>query len=258
VSRTEALSRETPEACRRCGEPSGRFRYCLNCGAPLHADELGPVAGTQPQPSRIRRALRGLARWRTPLVVFPLLAGLAIVGGLGAQMLTEKIPPAASGAQVTCWDGGTVESADACTAPSGVDGLRWVFPTFHPDRDRCVDVLVAHPEYLRPAMYECDLKVSKHWVSVTYMQLADVDAGRRYFEKSYPRSEREKVRTAGGTPYRYVWRKATDEGYELAAMYMDFPYAVSIRADATAYGDQALRELAFRHPDRIRVADPSS
>jgi hypothetical protein len=286
VSNTETLSPAPPGSCRRCGAPLGAFRFCLNCGATVPVDgradgppdgpSAGPPAGRPagrpagppdgpgaeeqdaPAPSSgLRRALRGIARWRTPIVVFPLLAGVAIAAGTGAQMLTAKIPTDTR-AEITCWDGGAARAAEDCAPPSGVAGLRWVFPTFHPQRDDCVDVLVEHPEYPRPAMYACELKVGRRWVAVTYMQLADVDAGRRYFEKAFPGSVREKVRGAGGTPYRYVWRKRTDDAFVLASMYVDYPFAVTVSASAAEDRDRGLRKLVFRPPDRMRVAPEPS
>jgi hypothetical protein len=254
VTETEAMVRGTRDACRRCGEPLGTFRFCLNCGASVAEDELGPSVPPPAPTSRVRRALRAIARWRAPLVVVPLLALLATVAGVGAQMLTAEIPDPPPQVQVTCWDGSQVGSGDACTMPSGEEGLRWVFPTFHPNRDDCLDVLISHPEYTRPAMFECDFKVAGRWVKVSYMELAGVDPARIYFEKDFPNAKRETVRTAEGTPYRYVWRKYTAEGYELAAMYIDFPYAVGIVARDAAHRDAALRELEFRHPDRMSVA----
>lgn len=251
VSETEELKPGTPEACRRCGEPAGTFRFCLSCGADVAVTEPAAAAA---QPSQLRAWLRQVVRWRTPLVVFPLLAVLTVVGGLGAQLLTKKIPSPAPPAQVVCWDGTGATSSDACTTPSGMEGLRWVFPTFHPQRDNCVDVLVSHPEYVRPAMYECDFKIPRQWVTVTYNELAAVDAARRYFEKQYPEAKREQVGTAEGTPYRYVWRKRTDEGFALAAMYVDYPFAVEIVAKSAAARDRALRKLDFRHPDKMADA----
>ena len=251
---TEGRPPGTHDACPRCGAPAGTFQFCLNCGASVD-DELGPVEASDAPVSRIRRVLRGIARWRTPLVVIPALGALGVVGGVGASMLTAEVPLPEVRPQVTCWDHSTAESADACTTPTGVDGLRYVFPTFHPTRDNCVDVLLTHPEYTRPAMYECDFKVDNHWIKVTYMQLADVSAARVYFEKYFPEAKREQVNTAEGTPYRYVWREHTDLGYELAAMYIDYPYAVSINAPEESYRDQALRELEFRHPDKMLILE---
>ena len=187
-------------------------------------------------------------------MIFPLLAGLAVVGGMGARLLTEKVPPPTAHIQVDCWDGTGADSLDACTAPSGMEGLRWVFPTFHPLRDNCVDVLATHPEYVRPAMYQCDFKIPKQWVTVTYNELADIDAARKYFAKQYPDAEREVVKTVEGTAYRYVWRQQTDEGHALAAMYMDYPYAVEIVARSAKARDAALRKLDFRHPDKMAEA----
>ena len=256
MGKAETLTQGTYGTCPRCGEPGGTFRFCLNCGASMEApDQLGPApTGETGAVSRNRRVGRRIARWRTAIVVFPLLGGLAVVAGVGAQMMTAQIPEPEPPPEVTCWDGGVVEGADECTMPSGQAGLRWVFPTFHPGRDDCVDVLVSHPEYARPAMYECDFKVAGRWVKVAYMQLAGVDPARRFFEKSFPESDRERVRTAEGAAYRYVWRQRTDDGFELATMYTDFPYAVSITAEKAQHRDLALRELEFRHPDRISVA----
>ena len=259
MTETEAMTRGgTRDACQRCGEPVGTFRFCLNCGASVVAeDELTPLPEPT-TPGRVRRVLRSVARWRAPIVVLPLLGGLAIVGGIGAQMLTAQIPEPTIETKVTCWDGKKVLAADACTMPSGSEGLRWVFPTFHPNRDDCLDVLISHPEYTRPAMFECDFKVDNRWVKVSYMELAGVDPGRVYFEKEFPNAKRETVKTAEGTPYRYIWRKYTAEGYELAAMYIDFPYAVGIVAPDGVHRDAALRELEFRHPDRMSVASTTS
>lgn len=257
MSEAETLTQSPYGACPRCRKPAGTFRFCLSCGASLEAaEQLGPALATEPSAtSRTLQVLRRIARWRTAIVVFPLLGGLGVVAAVGAQMMTASIPEPEAPSEVTCWDGGVVDGPDACTMPSGQAGLRWVFPTFHPNRDDCVDVLVLHPEYARPAMWECDFKVAGHWVTVVYMQLAGLDPARRHFEKYFPNSERERVRTAEGNAYRYVWRQRTEDGFELAAMYIDFPYAVSITADKAQLRDLALRELEFRHPDRISVAE---
>jgi hypothetical protein len=257
VSETKTLEQGTQDACPRCGEPIGTFRFCLNCGASVleTPEELGPAPADPTRPSRLRRTLRQIGRWRTPLVVFPMLGALAAVAGVGASMMTAEIPDSEPAPpEVRCWDGEVVGAAESCTSPSGEAGLRWVFPTFHPERGECVDVLLTH-DYPRPAMWECDFKIPGRWVTVTYTELAGVEPARKYFEKEFAGSRREKVRTADGTVYRYVWRKRTDEGFELASMYKDFPYAVGITAAKAAYRDQALRELEFRHPDRMSIAE---
>ena len=62
MSETEELKRGTPEACSRCGEPAGTFRFCLSCGADLLAVPPPEVATS----SRLRRVLRRVVRVRTP------------------------------------------------------------------------------------------------------------------------------------------------------------------------------------------------
>ena len=89
---------------------------------------------------------------------------------------------------------------------------------------------------------------------MTYSELAGVDSGRRYFDRGFPGVKREQVNTADGVPYRYVWRQRTDTGYELATMYVDAPYAVTITAAQAALRDRALSKIEFRHPDRLSIA----
>jgi hypothetical protein len=91
-------------------------------------------------------------------------------------------------------------------------------------------------------------------VEVTFSELASVEAARHYFEKQFSGSQREQVRTSDGDPYRFMWHQHTDEGYELATMYVDFPYAVNLTADTPAHRDRALRAIDFRHPDKISVS----
>lgn len=252
MSGSEELSSDALAPCRRCGEPVGDFQFCLSCGASV-TDAVTDAGERADEPaSGLRGLLRKVARWRTPIVVIPSLVALAVVGGLGAQMLTAEIVPPEVEPEVICWDGEVVGSSGDCSAPSGVAGLRWVFPGFRPGRDDCVDVLIAHPEYARPTMYECETEVAGEQVTIAYMQLADVVAGRRYFEKTFT-GEREKVRTADGAPSRYVWRQRGDDGFELASMYTDFPYAVTVTADRPRLRDRAQRGLDFRHPDKISV-----
>jgi hypothetical protein len=129
----------------------------------------------------------GPSRLRSVLVVMPLVAGLVVVAGIGARMLLADIPdpePEATVADVTCWDG-TTKAAEDCTSPTGRAGLRWVFPSFKPDLLGCRNVLLEHPEFKRPTMFECDGAVPTGRVTITYSELSAVPAGRAYLEKEY-------------------------------------------------------------------------
>jgi hypothetical protein len=198
--------------------------------------------------------VRWVVRWRTPLVVVPLIVAVAVAGRVGVEMMTSKLPSAT--AEVACWDGGTAASAADCPRPTGAEGLQWVFPGFRPDDDRCRDVLVERPEISRPAMWECVLVVDGRRVTVTYMQLAGVESARRFFDQQFAPRPRAEVATAEGELARYLWQRDSARARsELATMYAEHPYAVGIRAPSARLLTAALRTIGFRHPNRISVAD---
>lgn len=205
-----------------------------------------------PMPSGRWRAVHWVVRHRTPFVVVPLVAAVAVAGGVGAQLMTATIPAASS--DVVCWDGRSVAASDDCTSPVGTVGLQWVFPGFRPHRDGCRDVLVDRPEQQRPAMWECVRRVGGQRVTVTYIQVADVEEALRYFDRRFGTAPREEVATAEGELARYLWRRA-GRAPELATLYAEHPYAVGIRAGNLRLVTEALRTIGFRHPDRISVAE---
>lgn len=47
-----------------------------------------------------------------------------------ADRPAEATTAAAGPARATCWDGSAAESVEACSAPTGPDGLAWVFPGY--------------------------------------------------------------------------------------------------------------------------------
>lgn len=247
--------------CARCGSDVSAGRFCANCGAAVDTDPGAPdVAVPLPaagRPSGFVRSMRWVARWRSPIVIVPLLGALLVSGGMGARMLLAEVPEKAkAGPSITCWDGTEAPAEAGCDLPTGRDGLRHVFPSFRPDRDTCRDVLVEHPDLPRPTMWECDAEVGGEPVLITYSELTGVEDGLRFLEREYAGSEREGVLgRGGGGIYRYVWRRALGvEGFDLASSYVDFPYAVTVAADNSLHRDRALSTLVdFRWPGEIAV-----
>lgn len=231
----------------------GPFQFCLSCGASSDAEELGPAPATNDSQPR-HHWLHWLAHWRTPVVVGPLLAALVLAGGVGAQMLTAEIPDPVREPPVTCWDGRAAPPGGTCRAVSGVTGLHWVFPTFHSYQDRCIDVLEEHPEYPRPAMFDCEFAFGEHMTRATYLEVDNVESGLRFFFRTLSDAEREKEVTTDGTPFRFIWRDRTADGYRLTAMYVDFPFAVTILADRPALRERAFDLLDFRAPQELQAA----
>jgi len=194
---------------------------------------------------------RRVSRYRTALVVIPLLVALVVAGSYGAHLLyADPAPAAADTDTATCWDGVRAPAAD-CSLPSGVDGLAWVFPSFDPEGDGCVDVLVAHPEYKRPAMWTCTEPIGTGTVDITYSELTAVSTGLAYHEKLFEGAKLSAFPDEDGTIDRLVWRQPepVDGIWRMAAMYHDFPYAVLIEAHTLRQRDRTYRDL-------VRSRDP--
>lgn len=244
-------------ACAQCGESSVSGRYCTNCGARVDASTAPqdapaaehppppPVAPVAPEgPSGVTRAKRAIAHFRTPLVLLPLIGALVVSAGIGAQMLWEEVPGAAT-EKVQCWDGERVVDEQDCGLPEGVAGLRWVFPSFEPEEDGCRDVLVGNPAFKRPTMWECAVELGGTPVVITYSELTGVKPARRFIRREYGAAERVTVRADNGTPVRYEWRRTLGggAGFAVTSMYVDLPYAVEVRAEDRGVREDALATI---------------
>jgi hypothetical protein len=195
---------------------------------------------------------RPLTRLRTAIVVGPLMVGLVVAGAFGARMMyADPAPVSAPGPDVTCWDR-TVAPAVRCTLPTGVTGLEWVYPTFDHQDAACVDVLRAHPEYRRPTMWTCAGDIHGRPLQITYSELTSVGTGLAYHEKLFADGKRSAFPGPRGTVDHYVWRlpDPVDGKYRMAAMYVDYPYAVLIEASTLRDRDRAYRDLVKQRDPR--------
>ena len=195
---------------------------------------------------------RPVTRFRTAVVVGPLMAGLVVAGAFGARMMyADPEPASALGPDVTCWDR-TLAPADQCTLPTGVEGLAWVYPSFDPQDDSCVDVLLAHPEYRRPTMWSCESDLHGRPLRVTYSELTGLETGLAYHEKLFADGKKSAFPGPHGTVDHYVWRlpEPVDGMYRMAAMYVDVPYAVLIEGSTLRDRDRAYRDLVHQRDPR--------
>jgi hypothetical protein len=221
--------------CRECGHEMDTMLFCERCGSALGSTS-GDAASRRPY-----------------LLVPPVLVVLVLAVLLGRFVLADDdgtVPAAqtpaaglAAAPVVTCWDGTSASAAADCTSPTGEAGLRTVFPSFDPDTQECHDELVEHPEYARPAMWECAYPLGDSYVYVTYNELASVPAGRQYFERTYAAGTSVEVDGSGGPDRRTVWRMDTGTNYAIAAMYDDQPYAATVWADDRADAEAGLKQF---------------
>lgn len=200
--------------------------------------------------------MAGSDRWhtgRTTVVVLTLVAGLAAAGAVGASMLFAEIPAKDPAPEtVTCWDGEQRADPDDCGRPTGVRGLRWVFPSFRPGDQGCRNVLDEHPSFQGPTMWACDVEIAGSPVVITYSELPDVKKSLVAVQRSYDGVERTTVEADNGSPLRYEWRRPFEDGYVLIAVYAEHPYAVEVRAEDEVLREDALATVVrFRTPSAI-------
>ena len=205
-------------------------------------------------PRALRRLGHSIVRWRTPLVVGPLLVGLVVAGGLGAQMMLGRAPaPVGVAATVTCWNATEVLSADDCSAPTGKAGLAWVFPSLRPERPGCVNDRKAEPDLPRPTQFTCTVRAAGRTAQVTYYQMADLQAGQRFTNRVFGRESRQRSRGDGGQVERFVWRRRVDSRFELVSTYVGHPYGVTVVAPERGVRERAFRTVRFRAPETLTV-----
>lgn len=196
---------------------------------------------------------RGRA-WRTTLVLLTLVSGLAVVAGVGANMLFAEVPGKGPAPKtVTCWDGEQRTDPGDCGQPTGVRGLRWVFPSFHPEDAACRNVRAEHPDFQGPTIWACEVEIAGSPVLITYSELTGVKESLAYLEDAYAGVRRTTVRAGeGDRPIRYEWRRPFEDGYVVISLYVDHPYAVEVRAEDEVLREDALATVVkFRAPSAI-------
>ena len=185
-----------------------------------------------------------------------MVAALIIVSSIGARLLLEAIPdPVSAPPPAICWDTQEVLTPEECTLPTGKAGLRWVFPSFNPEEGECRNLLKGVKNPTRPTAWQCDILTKNGvLVQVSYLELANAKSGRIYYQKQFAGAERRSVADRQDEVLRYEWRQPTELGFQLAAVYKDFPFAVVVDSENAAFRDKIFRsQVKFRQPKGVSV-----
>lgn len=220
--------------------------------------EPDPAAASKPGPETPTR--RGfwatLRRWRAPIVLLPLILGLGYAGVVGARLFWAEVTPTTVAAPiVTCWDDSEAIAAD-CPDPTGLPGLRWVFPSFRPAADRCSKVTFRDVGTPRPLEHTCTVRVAGGKASISYSERTDLESGLRYFDERYAGSR--PVRTAGGARLLYSSSAPRKDGtYDVTVALTTYPFAVTVSAGNERVRDAALqRKVKYRSSRFLTVQPP--
>ncbi|WP_372728755.1 hypothetical protein [Nocardioides sp.] len=207
-------------------------------------------------------------RWRTALILGPLVLLLVATGAYGAHLLladpaaepapadeaavaADNTPASTDDPGVTCWDGTVVPTTEACTPLGGPDALAWVFPSFDPADETCRDRTQESADVDRPQWWECRAEVNDDEVYLTYAQFGSVEAAVEFFGQEYG-TEPGAWNDSGEPARRLVWDRPVDEHHSRTVLYTRAPYAVTIWAVDAEQADRALAELVrMRPPGRV-------
>lgn len=188
------------------------------------------------------------------LLVAGLVAGfvaaiaVAAVGAVALRLSTDGESPGTAPAQVTCWTGLQVDSPDQCSIPSGVAGMRWVYPSFDKDFAGCE--VVRNPVAAKKVRaWFCPFAGNPD-EGVRYNEWRSPSDARDYHDANYRPYTAEPFRL-GDSTVGDVWRRLSPGEYGLvstAMVYREWPFSVSVQSERLAGLDAGCKLVAIRSP----------
>lgn len=189
---------------------------------------------------------------RTALVVLPLLVGVVIAGLHGGRLLWgEPDEPELAAGGVTCWDGTETAAYSDCTAPRGVEGLAWVFPSFRPGELDCVDEIERNPRLNRPVMHTCEARIGGRPVRISYSEVTGFRPALRFLDDLHGQDRRSAGTLDDVQVVRWAASPTSDGGWTASVMLKSLPYAVTVRTTRRSDAEKVLRR-------RVDVREPAA
>ncbi|WP_340537815.1 hypothetical protein [Nocardioides sp. GXZ039] len=192
---------------------------------------------------------RGTRKVRTTVVLVVLIGALAVAAVVGAGLLWASKPDRDAQSDVTCWDGKEGPEAD-CTEPTGVAGLRWVYPELTPKSSDCKALRMPRGSDKQESLaFACDVPLAGDEVRIVYTRYPSPEDAQHAASKKHhnmPPEEQD-----GREIYRD--RKPHKGRWHLTSVYLDHPFSVSVEASTAKLRNLALAELVTRSPEEIRV-----
>lgn len=162
-------------------------------------------------------------------------------------------PSTAVPSQVRCWDGSTSDQLADCSLPTGVRGLRWVFPSFARARGCADQSWQLSSSGIKTAMWECPVTGPSGAAAVLrFSEFRSVREARfHYAAKGQGGGRVTEVLGSDGRVERLVWRypPAGGPASTMSSVYARYPYSMSIDA-----GSDEDREWLFTHRVSFRPA----
>lgn len=210
------------------------------------------VEATRPKdgspPASSRRGLRIAAVVAAVVLLGGAAGGALAAGGFfqgeddpaAAQEDGSSSPTTiASAGGPRCWNDPdtAVTSLDQCLTPTGVNGLKWVFPSID---DTCTDVKDRDPAIDRPELWECIVRLADGTqVKVNYSQWNSASGGRSYYDRDPELAAGPPIREDG----RVAFRQWSGEGKGLSkyvVMYADHAFGFTAYSNDPEQAQEAI------------------
>lgn len=255
-------------------DPDGRY-----ASAEEMQQELGelaalaaePLAAPDPRPGPRVRVLLGLFALAVA-VILPYASWQAwspsddepVVGATPEQALEDSVgegpTPTPTPSRMRCWDGEVAARAAACSVPSGLKGLLWVYPSFKQDRAECRRI--QKPRSPRKVLvYFCPFTVDNPDEGIRYGEWVSASAAEEVIAGDFDPWDDPKVQEDSWS----VWiRESADEQgwFSSAVAYRDWPFSAEVVSNTRRASILACNFIELRAPDTFRrvtsLCDPDS
>lgn len=152
-----------------------------------------------------------------------------------------------------CWsDPDTVvASLDQCLPPTGVNGLKWVFPSIDDD---CTDVKKVDLTINRPELHECRVTLADgSEVKVNYSQWNSPSGGRAVYDRDPDLTPGPDIRSGGKVAF-HQWSGIGKGLSKYARTYADYAFGFTIYTTSAGQAQQAIDEglVRWREPAEVR------
>lgn len=158
---------------------------------------------------------------------------------------SDVMSPSPEAAGFSCWNGMTADVVDDCGTPTGIEGLKYIYPSLVTQWDRC-----KYADY-RPttATYDCTFAEGV----IRYRYWKDAAEARRHYTAKYAKADKTELVLDGevvGTLYRAT--KRDKKGlYTMTAWWGGGHYSLSVEARDRAAQEKLWNTVTFRAFDDL-------
>ena len=168
------------------------------------------------------------------------------------QELEDSEPEDLTARPKRCWDGQVVARVAACSVPSGLKGLLWVYPSFKQDRGECRRI--RKPLSQRKVLvYFCPFTVDNPDEGIRYSEWVSAPAAQETITRDFDPWLEPKVQEDSGAWSVWIRESADEQGwFSSAVAYRDWPFSAEVVSNTRRASILACNFIELRAPDTFR------